>query len=111
MKKSTRESLRNYLNGDTTIDLSSLRDEINTEWDRLTAKARANKDTYDAAHEVFLTVLTDTPQTAKELYETTDEWPEGFTQGKLNYALRATWADEVNKTDNGKSTPNTYTCK
>ena len=52
---------------------------------------------------------TDKEQTAKELFEN-NEWPDGFKQGKLNYALRAMWADEVNKIDNGKNA-NTYTRK
>ena len=110
MKKNTLTALYNYfVKNDDTIDLSIVVEDIRNEYERIAAKAQANRDVYDAAHDVLITALTDTPQTSKEIFEK-NEWPKDFTQGKLNYALRAMWADEVNKIDNGKS-PNTYTKK
>lgn len=54
MKKSTLEMMKNYLNGDDTVDLSALRDEVNAEWERTTAKSRANTELYNAAHDALM---------------------------------------------------------
>jgi len=110
MKKNTLTALYNYfVKNDNTIDLSTVVEDIRAEYERTAAKAQANREVYDVAHDVLIAALTDTPQTSTEIFES-NEWPEEFTQGKLNYALRAMWADEITKIDNGKK-PNTYTRK
>ena len=109
MKKNVFEMVVAMVNGREVADMDTLRNEINAEYERMTAKRQANQDVYAAAHDVLMGALTDKEQTSKELFES-NEWPDGFTQGKLNYALRAMWADEVRKVDNGKSA-NTYTRK
>ena len=109
MKKNVFEMVVALVNGQPVADMDTLRAEINAEWEKMTEKKQANRDLYDMAHDVLMAALTDKEQTAKELFER-NEWPEGFTQGKLNYALRAMWVDEVNKIDNGRSA-NTYTRK
>lgn len=103
MKKSVLESIRNYLNGDDTVDLSVLRDEVNAEYNRLNAKRDANRAAYDDAKEIAFSVMSDKPMTAKEIFEASDAWPQGFTANKVGYALRNYWNDEVVKHDNGKS--------
>ena len=109
MKKNVFEMVVAMVNGCEVADMDTLRNEINAEYERMNAKRQANQDVYAAAHDVLMDALTDEEQTSKELFER-NEWPEGFTQGKLNYALRAMWADEVRKVDNGKSAF-TYTAK
>ena len=109
MKKNVFEMVVAMVNGQPVADMDTLRNEINAEYERMNAKRQANQDVYTAAHDVLMNALTDKEQTSKELFEG-NEWPEGFTQGKLNYALRAMWTDEVNKVDNGRSA-NTYTRK
>lgn len=109
MKKNVFEMVVAMVNGREVADMDTLRNEVNAEWERMESKRQANKDTYAAAHDVLMAALTDKEQTSKELFER-NKWPDGFTQGKLNYALRAMWADEVNKVDNGRSA-NTYTRK
>lgn len=109
MKKNVFEAIHSYLNGDETVDLSMVREEVNAEWERMNAKRENNKAVYTAAEKVLLDALTDTPQTSREIFDA-NVWPEGFTPGKLNYALRAMWADEIVKHDNGKSAF-TYTRK
>ena len=109
MKKNVFEMVVAMVNGCEVADMDTLRNEINAEYERMNAKRQVNQDAYAAAHDVLMDALTDEEQTSKELFER-NEWPEGFTQGKLNYALRAMWADEVRKVDNGKSA-NTYTRK
>lgn len=110
MKKNTLEAIRNYLNGDETVDLSVVREEVNAEWERLTAKANANRSAYDEAKEIAFRVMSNAPMTAREIFAASDEWPEGFTANKVQYALLHYWNDEVVKHDNGKG-PFTYTVK
>ena len=111
MKKSTLEAIHNYLNGDSTVDLSILREEINEEWERTTAKSRANTELYDTASPIVLNALTDNPMTTKEIFAACEsELPEGFTANKISYLLLHQLADKVVKHDNGKN-PNTYTKK
>lgn len=108
MKNTTFAALYTYANTDPNFP-PEIRDEINAEWEKKEEKRQANRSIYDAAHDVLIAALTDTPQTSTEIFES-NEWPDDFTQGKLNYALRAMWSGEINKIDNGKK-PNTYTRK
>ena len=111
MKKSTLESIRNYLNGDNTVDLSILREEVNAEWERTTEKSRANADLYAAASPVVEKVLDTTPRTSKEIFALCEkELPIGFTANKVQYLILHQLADKVEKHDNGKNAK-TYTRK
>lgn len=103
MKKSTLEAIYNYLNGDETVDLSVVRNEVSAEWERLNAKAKANRSAYDEAKDIAFRVMSSTPMTVKEIFAASDEWPQGFTTAKVQYALLHYWNDEVVKHDNGKS--------
>jgi hypothetical protein len=75
MKKSTMEALYAVVNSGAAVT-DTLREEFNAEYERTTAKARANADAYDAAGKVAKSVLSDTPMTAKEVFAATDEWPK-----------------------------------
>ena len=105
MKKSTLEMMKNYLNGDDTVDLSTLRDEVNAEWERTTEKSRANADLYATAHDALMSADGwDKPMTVADLTEKfASVLPDGFTKSKMQYAFRALWSDEVEKHENGKS--------
>lgn len=110
MKKNTLTALYNYfVNSDNTADLSSAIEDIRAEYEKFADKANEKTALYDAAEKVLLGALTDTPQTSREIFDA-NVWPDGFTVGKLNYALRAMWADEIVKHGNGKSAF-TYTTK
>ena len=104
MKKSTLENLCNYLNGDNTVDVATLRAEVTAEYDRVTAKSRANTALYNAAHDVVMECAEwDTPMTVKDLWPLVEAaMPADFTPSKLQYAFREKWADEVQRHDNGK---------
>lgn len=108
MKKSTLNTIYNFLNGDETVDLTVVRNEVNAEWERLNAKAQANRNAYDEAKDVTFSILSDKPMTVKEIFAASDAWPQGFTHNKVQYALLHYWNDEVVKHDNGKN-PYTYT--
>ena len=111
MKKSTLEAMYKYLNGDDTVDLSVLREEVNVEYERLTAKARANADKYEDATPVVLSVMSSTPMTAQEIFVACgDKLPEDFTRNKVQYLLLHQLVDKIVKHDNGKNA-NTYSLK
>lgn len=104
MKKNTLEALYNLVNGKGTVT-DELRNEVNAEWERTTAKSRANADLYATAHDALM--ASDAwvgEMTAKEIAEAcADELPEGFSASKIQYAFRALWGDEIVKHDNGKN--------
>ena len=108
MKKSTMETLRNYLNANNIPELAAVKDEINAEFEKNAAKAEANRELYAEAREVVMRVLSDVPLTVAEIWEKVeDQMPEGFTKGKVQYALRETWAADVVKVEAAKG-PNSY---
>lgn len=108
MKKNTINTLITYLNAHDIPELADVKAELTAQLDRDAAKAQANRELYDEARDVVLSVVDDAPMTSKEIFEATSDWPEGFTQSKLNYALRSYWTDVVERHENGKS-PLTYT--
>lgn len=111
MKKSTLESIRNYLNGDDSVDLTILKKEINDEWERTTAKSRANADLYATAMPVVERVLDATPRTSKEIFALcANDLPDGFTANKVQYLILHQLAAKIEKHENGKNA-NTYTKK
>ena len=112
MKKSVFEAIHNYLNGDETVDLSVVREEVNAEWDKMQEKANANRKAYNDAKEVAFAVMGEEPMTAKDIHAAGgDQWPQGFTVNKVQYALTHYWNDEVVKHDNGVKKPFTYSLK
>ena len=109
MKKSTLEAIRNYLNGDDTVD-PILKKEVNEEYDRLTAKARANANLYSEAEPIVLAAMSATPMTAQEIFDACEGLPSDFTRNKVQYLLLHQLADRVVKHLNGKNA-NTYSVK
>ena len=108
MKKNTMIAVRDYL---TSVDaLPEVVAEINAELAKDEAKAQANRDLYAEAHDVIMEALpTETPVTITELFnEIADKLPDGFSKGKVQYAVTRMWIDEVVKHE-GKT--NSYTRK
>ena len=61
---------------------------------------------YDAVKHIVLDALSDTPVTIAELYDAVrDALPEGFSKGKIQYAVTRLWSDEITKVEGN---PNTY---
>ena len=107
MKKTSLSAIYAALKG---IDFDSeILAEVEKELNRGEEQKAKNAELYDAAKPIVLGVLSDTPATIGEIYdEIADELPEGFTKGKVQYAITRLWADEVNKIE-GKV--NSYTAK
>lgn len=108
MKKVSLQSLVSFIDSiDAPQDIKEIRDEIANELAKGAEKAQANRDLYAQAHDVVIGALSDTPATIGEIYaEVESDLPEGFSKGKVQYAITRLWADEVVKHE-GKV--NTYT--
>ena len=112
MKKVSLQSLVSFIDSiDAPQNVKDIRDEIVAELSKGEAKAQANRDLYAQAHDIVMDGLrmASNPVTIGELYESiANELPEGFSKGKVQYAITRLWADEVVKTE-GKV--NTYSVK
>ena len=110
MRKVSLQSLVSFIDSvDAPQEIKDIRAEIKAELAKGAEKAQANRDLYAQAHDVVIGALSDTPVTIGELYaEIENDLPEGFSKGKVQYAITRLWADEVVKTE-GKV--NTYTRK
>ena len=113
MKKVSLQSLVSFIDSlsDVSDEIKAVRDEMVAELSKGAEKAQANRDLYASAHDVVLNGLrmASSPVTIGELFESIEsELPEGFSKGKVQYAITRLWADEVVKTE-GKV--NTYSLK
>jgi hypothetical protein len=112
MRKVSLQSLVSFIDSiDAPQEIKDVRDEIVAELSKGAEKAEANRALYAEAHDVVMEALANVgkPVTIGELYEEiADALPDGFSKGKVQYALTRLWADEVVKTE-GKV--NTYSRK
>ena len=73
---------------------------------RADARKAVTAKGYDEAHDAIVGALGDTPVTCGELYDAIKkDLPEGFTKGKVQYALTHLWETEIVKI---AGSPNTY---
>ena len=107
MKKATLSAIATLLNEevnetkDTVFsydDIVALRDEVVAELNKGADAKAAKVAEYESVKEIILAPLDEAIMTVSELYEAIkDELPEGFTRGKVQYALTKLYADEVVK--------------
>lgn len=98
MKKATLSAIYSALK-DTQFDPDMLV-EIETELNRGEAEKAKKAEMYEQVKPFVFGVLSDVPVTISEIYdEIADELPEGFTKGKIQYAITRLWADEVTKVE------------
>lgn len=98
MKKATMNTIVNYINDNAVEALYEVRDELMAELNKGEAVKAENAKLYDAAKAVVMSELntTDKAVTIGELYDAVaDNLPEGFTKGKLQYAVTRLWKDEI----------------
>ena len=109
MTKTIMNSILSIVATIDTPEAEEIRVAIQNELSKGEAKAQANRDLYAQAHDVVIGALTETPVTIGELYEEVkDSLPEGFSKGKVQYAVTRLWSDEIVKTE-GKV--NTYSLR
>lgn len=105
MRKVSLQSLVSFIDsmdaqGSATEEIKTIRDEIVAELSKGAEKAQANRDLYARAKDIVLGALSDTPATISEIYdEVAKNLPDGFSKGKVQYAITRLWADEVVKTE------------
>jgi len=101
MKKNTIQSLVSYLNGETVTNLDEIKAELEAELAKGQAKKEANQAAYAEYHDKVIEVLsglTD-PVTAQDIADET-----GIARGKISYAMKNYWADEIIADKSGKVT-------
>jgi len=100
MKKATMNTILSLIASIDTPEADAVRDELNAELNKgAEAKAEAAKE-YEAAKAIVMSELGETPVTIGELFDAIgDKLPEGFTKGKLQYAMTRLWKDELVKTE------------
>ena len=106
MKKATLNTILSLIAPIETPEAEEVRAEITAELNKGAEKAEANRQLYDAAKAVVMDALGETPVTINELYEEVEgDLPEGFSKGKLQYAITRLWNGEIAKVEGN---PNGY---
>ena len=98
MKKATMNAIIRYINDNAVETLYEIRDELMAELNKGAEEKTRNAELYDSAKAVVMSelALTDKAVTISELYDAVaDNLPEGFTKGKLQYAVTRLWKDEI----------------
>lgn len=111
MKKATLKSLVALLNGEAVENTDAIKAELEAELAKDEARKQENADLYESAKDIVMGELRNAsqPVTIGELYDAVaDDLPEGFTKGKMQYAITRLWKDEVDKVEGN---PNTYSAK
>ena len=100
MKKATLSAIYSALLDSGYESTDPIMEEISKELNRGEAEKARNAELYEQAKPFVLGVLSDTPVTISEIYdEIANDLPEGFTKGKVQYAITRLWADEVTKVE------------
>ena len=97
MKKSIYLTIKDALTN-FGYDNEEVMDALDAEITKGEAVKAENAKLYDTAKAVVMSelALTDKAVTISELYDAVaDNLPEGFTKGKLQYAVTRLWKDEI----------------
>ena len=106
MKKATMQTILSLINTIESPEADAVREELTAELNKDAERKAQNADLYESAKGIVMEELGETPVTIGELYEAiAGELPEGFTKGKLQYAVTRLWTDAIVKIE-GKV--NTY---
>ena len=98
MKKVTMNTILSLIATIDTPEAEAVRAELNAELNKGAEEKARNAELYDTAKAVVMGELATATEavTIGELYEAVkDKLPEGFTKGKLQYAVTRLWKDEI----------------
>ena len=96
MKKATMNTILSLIATIDTPEAEEVRAELTAELNKGEAVKAQNAALYEAAKAVVMGELGETPVTIGELYEAVEaELPEGFTKGKLQYAVTRLWTADI----------------
>ena len=100
MKKATMNTILTLIATIDTPEAEEVRAELTAELNKGEAVKAENAKVYDAAKAVVFAELGETPVTISELYDALEsELPEGFSKGKLQYAMTRLWKDDLKKVE------------
>lgn len=106
MKKATMQTILSLIKTIESPEADAVREELTAELNKDAERKAQNADLYESAKGIVLNELGETPVTIGELYDALKaKLPEGFTKGKLQYAMTRLWTSEIRKIE-GKV--NTY---
>ena len=94
MKKATMNTILSLISTIDTPEAEAVRNELTAELNKGEAVKAENAKLYDTAKAAVMSELstTDKAVTISELYDAVaDNLPEGFTKGKLQYAVTRLW--------------------
>ena len=96
MKKATMNTILSLIATIDTPEAEEVRAELNAELNKGAEQKAENAKLYDSAKAVVMGELGETPVTIGELYEAVEgKLPEGFTKGKLQYAVTRLWTADI----------------
>lgn len=100
MKKVTMNTILSLIATIDTPEVEAVRAELNAELNRGAEEKARNAEVYKEVKAIVMAELGETPVTIGELYEALqDKLPEGFTKGKLQYAMTRLWISELTKVE------------
>lgn len=105
MKKSSLSTLIAMFEGSLSLEDAKaiVYPELTAEKAKNEAKAAANRELYDEAHDVVMDVLDDTLVSLNDLFaKCSGALPKDFSKSKLSYALANYWRSEVAIDGSGK---------
>ena len=106
MKKNTMIAIAAALSNVNFENKDAILAELNADINRGAEQKAVKAAEYAAVHDVVIGALSETPVTIAELYDAVRaDLPDGFSKGKVQYAVTRLWTDEVVKIEGN---PNTY---
>lgn len=100
MKKATMSAILTLIANIDTPEAEEVRNELNAELNKGAEQKAENAKVYETAKAVVMNELANATEavTLGELYEAVqNDLPEGFTKGKLQYAMTRLWTAEIVK--------------
>ena len=98
MKKSTMNTILTLIDTIDTPEAEEVRAELKAELNKGAEQKAQNDALYESAKDTVMGELAIATEgvTIGELYDAVaDKLPEGFTKGKLQYAVTRLWKDEI----------------
>ena len=100
MKKATMNTILTLIATIDTPEAEAVRAELNAELNKGAELKAQNAAVYEAVKPIVMGELGDATCTVGELWEAVeDKVPEGFTKGKLQYAVTRLWVNDLVKVE------------
>ena len=100
MKKATMNTILTLIATIDTPEAEQVRQELNAELNKGAEQKAENAKLYEQAKPIVMEELGDSTCTIGELWEAVaDKMPEGFTKGKLQYAVTRLWVSDFERVE------------